>query len=161
MSEIKKFEPREIWLSDYGLKLEPEAIREHVRNGGSLYMTEEPFMTDSGGYKAWISTQPSADTVKGIQSCLNMKHISQEITLNDNALGYIPAEMREHVLNGGKLYQIGYPENDKLFISVDKQPYGNLCTHVDVSDASYAGMQDDDFSRAVADIPVNDNGLDR
>lgn len=47
------------------------------------------------------------------------------VYIKDNALKKFPDFMQEHVKNGGKLYVITEPENDKVLISMSEENYGN------------------------------------
>lgn len=152
MSE--KFEIRKIWVSE-NCDL-PNQMKEHVKNGGSLYMIEKPNEND----KTFVSIDSEGH---GLCSYVSMNDVWQEIRLTNEAFSYIPGSMKEHVDNDGKLYQVGgLTESGNVEICTNIGRRGNI-TLVRASDVEYVTAKEsaieNDFADAVANIPNNDETL--
>ncbi len=77
----------------------------------------------------------------------------------------LPDFMREHFNNGGKLYMVEEPRNDKAFVSTSENRIGALCAHIDMKyviqevRVSENMEKDQDFADAIAEIPASENQL--
>ncbi len=164
-ADENEFIPREVWMAE---DVQPDFIRQHVQNGGKLYMVDEPH-----NGMAQISSEP--DSKQSVSYPLD--YFRQEVRIKEGCDPLMPYDMEQHVKNGGKLYAIGATKDfsgiENFIIYITTEPEISTKLNGDdmpvcgilASDVEYVNIktQDNtqDFADAVAAIPVSGNSLEQ
>lgn len=151
------FASRKVWVAEDAPM--PDLMREHVRGGGSLYLTCEP-----ENDMAYVSTDMEGH---GLSTYIPMDYVRQEVRIREGHEPFLPYEMEQHIRDGGRLYAMGSPIDNGNVMMVTTEPMVgdktdrdvSICA-VKVSDMDYVtGNDEQDFADAVASIPVNGQAI--
>lgn len=138
------FWPHQVYLTDKGMKDFPARIREHVKNGGKLYVLTEP---QEDEVLVSIARDNLTDAVSVHTSDVITKLIKG---VKPNVIAVMPEELQKHVKNGGDLYMIGYPKDDKCVIAAGKTPESCSAkvSYYGWAEYEFAGCEKPDYTKA-------------
>lgn len=111
------FRKHVISVNDDAFNSLPDAMKQHVENGGKLWAVER--LDDE---QLVISTKPSAEAITHIMQLSDTSDFSQKLRIT--SFGDVPAVFMKHVNNGGSLYVIGTRKDGKICIADHKDGSG-------------------------------------